>query len=60
MIEQTDLMNAHEVELLRRSVAMLRPKANAFDREDALQVLTVLGQLLDDDDATRWVPSEPT
>ncbi|MDH3684102.1 MAG: hypothetical protein OEV40_29635 [Acidimicrobiia bacterium] len=58
MIDRTDLMNAHEVELLRRSVAMLRPKANAFDREDALRVLTALGQLLEDDDASRWVTNE--
>lgn len=40
----TDLTNPHEIESLRRSVAMLPPKANAFSREDAMKVLQVLAE----------------
>lgn len=58
MIDNTDLMNSHEVEQLRRSVAMLTPGEDAFSREDALQVLNVLAALLKADDVSRWIPRE--
>lgn len=60
MIDRTDLMNAHEVEQLRRSVAMLKRGAPAFDREDALLVLSTLSALLRADDSRRWAPGQGT
>ncbi len=48
MLGTTDLTNHHEVEVLRRSVAML--PANSYDRifsrEEALRILETLGSLL--------------
>ena len=58
MIDNTDLMNSHEVEQLRRSVAMLTPGEYALKREDALQVLSALAALLKADDVSRWVPRD--
>ena len=59
MIDDIDLLNATEVELLRRSVAMLAPGSNALDREDSLRVLNVLAALLKADDEQRWLPGDP-
>ncbi len=56
MVNGTDLMNVLEVEQLRRSVAMLPPGADAFDRENALAVLSALIAVLKADDANRWGP----
>jgi hypothetical protein len=56
MVNGTDLMNVLEVEQLRRSVAMLPPKADALDRENALAVLSALIAALKADDANRWNP----
>lgn len=58
MLGTTDLMNSLEVEQFRRSIAMLKPGANALNREDTLQVLNALAALLKADDAARWIPSE--
>ncbi len=58
MIEKTDLMNFHDVEQLRRSVAMLTPGAVGLSREETLQVLNVLAALLKADDLHRWVPGD--
>ncbi len=48
MLGTTDLTNPIDVETLRRSVAMLPASADAriFSREEALQILDVLRQLL--------------
>lgn len=43
----TELVNRHELEESRRSVAMLTTGAPTFDREEALQLLATIGQLLD-------------
>lgn len=58
MIDDTDLMNFHDVEQLRRSVAMLTPGSRALDREETLQVLNALTALLKADDLNRWVPND--
>ncbi len=34
-----------ELESMRRSIAMLNPRAHAFDREDAMALLTELQEL---------------
>jgi hypothetical protein len=48
MLGTTDLTNVNDVESLRRSVAMLPASANnrVFSREEALQILDMLGRLL--------------
>lgn len=50
MLGDTDLTDVHEVERLRRSIAMLTPKVPVFDREEALAVVTALGRRLRMDD----------
>ncbi len=35
----------HELEVLRRSIAMLTPGANALDREDAMRLLEELAHV---------------
>jgi hypothetical protein len=45
MLGTTDLTNVHDIERLRRSVAMLRPGAPVFDREESLRLLTVVAEL---------------
>jgi hypothetical protein len=42
MLGDTDLTDPHAVNRLRRSVAMLRPGARVFNREDALRLLQAL------------------
>jgi len=59
MIDDLDLLNSTEVELLRRSVAMLAPGSDALNREETLRVLNVLAALLKADDEQRWVPGDP-
>ena len=39
MLRDTDLTSSHQVEGVRRSVAMLNPGAPALDREDSLRLL---------------------
>ncbi|MGI9611858.1 MAG: hypothetical protein ACR2QO_03035 [Acidimicrobiales bacterium] len=56
MVNGTDLMNVLEVEQLRRSVAMLPPRAAALDRENSLAVLSALIAVLKADDKNRWKP----
>ena len=46
MLGTTDLTNIHDVERLRRSVAMLRPGAQVFDREESLRLLAQVTELL--------------
>ncbi len=47
MDSRTDLTNPHDVESLRRSVAMLGPRQNGLVREDALLVLRALKNALE-------------
>lgn len=42
MYEDIDLAKQHEVEQMRRSIAMLPPRASALDREQALRLLSGL------------------
>ena len=42
MLGETNLSEFHEVEQIRRSVAMLAPGRPAMDREDTLRVLEAL------------------
>jgi hypothetical protein len=46
MLAGVDLSTPEAVEQLRRSVAMLPPQAPALDREEAMDVLTTLGEAL--------------
>jgi hypothetical protein len=46
MLGDTDLSDLHEIEQLRRSVAMLPPNADSviFTRSEALKILSALHQ----------------
>lgn len=48
MLGDTNLNDINEVEILRRSVAMLQTGAAIFNREDALKLLAALKRRLDD------------
>lgn len=52
MLGDTNLSDVHDVERLRRSLAMLSPKAAALNREEALAVVTALGSRLSSSDRT--------
>ena len=46
MLDAHDLTNPHDVERLRRSVAMLKPGVDVFTREQALTLLDTLGHVV--------------
>ena len=46
MLRDADLTDRHDVERLRRSVAMLSPRVPCLDRDDGLAVLDALLDLL--------------
>ena len=60
MLGTTDLMNQHDVEGLRRSVAMLSTDSRPFNRSEALTLLEALQGLLRAERIGSELPDPPS